>query len=209
LSKILQEMSQQQQQQSYNISFVAVVLMLVCVQPTQSRCDFECQEECLIYHNKYRLNHNVTMLRYDPMLALQAQLWADNGVLDTSVWGKSGEGGECWAWGNIFPSWKAVVKTWHDQERNFDWKSYTAMGNHKVGCFQQVVWAGATRIGCAVGHVKGHPFYVAQMDVAGVFKKGEMENGLSNIKKPLMPDLHWFKDQEQCDTCSSAATKSF
>ena len=146
------------------------------------------------------MNHNVSMLTFDPMLAVQAQHWADNGVLDTSIWGKSGEGGECWAWGNIFPSWKTVVKTWHDQERNFDWEQYKAVGNNKVGCFQQVVWASASKIGCGVSYVKGLPFYVAQMDVAGVFTKEEMERGLTNIKKPMMPDLHWFKD-EQCDGC--------
>ncbi|XP_066927541.1 uncharacterized protein [Clytia hemisphaerica] len=167
-------------------------------------CDFECQEECLIYHNKYRMNHNVSMLTFDPMLAVQAQHWADNGVLDTSIWGKTGEGGECWAWGNIFPSWKTVVKTWHDQERNFDWEQYKAVGNNKVGCFQQVVWAGASKIGCGVSYVKGLPFYVAQMDVAGVFTKEEIERGLTNIKKPTMPDLHWFKD-EQCDGCQQTS----
>lgn len=172
-------------------------------------CDFECQEECLVYHNKYRMNHNVTMLRFDPMLAIQAQHWADNGVLDTSNWGKTGEGGECWAWGNIFPSWKAVVKTWHDQERHFDWNHYKPVDNQKVGCFQQVVWASATKIGCGMSYVNGLPFYVAQMDVAGVFKKEDMMYGLTNIKKPLMPDLHWFKE-EQCDSCqSSATTKAF
>lgn len=164
-----------------------------------SKCDMDCQDECLVFHNKYRMNHNVSLLTYDRQLAVQAQHWADHGKLDTSIWGKSGEGGECWAWGNIFPSWKAVVKTWHDQERNFDWENFKAKDDHKVGCFQQVVWAGATKLGCGVGEVDGLPFYVAQMDVAGVVDHSMLNHGHSNIKKPILPDLHWFSTSNAKD----------
>lgn len=155
-------------------------------------CGPTCQDECLVFHNKYRLNHNVSTLRYDHDLATQAQQWADIGKLDSSSWAKSGLGGECWAWGNIFPSWKAVIKTWHDQEKNYDWKTFKSMNDQKVGCFQQLIWAGATKLGCGMSIINGLPFYVAQMDVAGVIDGDILNHAEENLRKPLLPDLHWF-----------------
>ena len=153
-----------------------------------SFCDDRCQEECLVFHNKYRLNHNVKLLKYDNDLAKQAQIWADSGTVDSSPWAMKGEGGECWAWGNIFYSWKSVIKVWHDQEKNYDWDNYRSKDNSKVGCFQQIIWAGATSLGCGRGMIDGLPFYVAQMDVPGVINREIPGHGAENIRPPLLDD---------------------
>ncbi|XP_065662843.1 uncharacterized protein LOC136085462 isoform X2 [Hydra vulgaris] len=166
---------------------------LFLINTIYAKCDLNCQEECLVYHNKYRLNHNTSTLVYDDKLAHQAQSWADSGNVGSSIWGNAERGGECWAWGNIFPSWKAVIKTWHDQERHFDWNTFQSKNGEKVGCFQQILWASAKKLGCGVGIVNGLPFYVAHMDVPGVIKKEIHNHGPENIKTPLLPDLEWFE----------------
>ena len=172
---------------------IEIVLCIAFFEMTDAQCDNRCQDECLVYHNKYRLNHNTSTLVYDYKLAHQAQTWAENGKMGSSSWGKTESGGECWAWGNIFPSWKAVIKTWHDQERHFDWNTFKSKNGKKVGCFQQILWAGAKRLGCGVGIVNGLPFYVAHMDIPAIIKNDAVEYARENIKKPLLPDLEWFE----------------
>ena len=171
------------------MELLLLIIMFYLICKGDCYCSQRCQDECLVFHNKYRLNHNVRLLSYDETLAKQAQEWAESDTLESSSWGKD-KGGECWAWGNIFPSWKAVIKTWHDQERHFDWEKYKSRDDNKVGCFQQIVWANATKLGCGVGIYDGLPLYVAQMDIAGVIKKDG--DGQKNINKPLVPDLNWF-----------------
>lgn len=175
------------------VAVVVKLLTLSChVTSVYMSCDQQCQDECLVFHNKYRLNHNVSTLVYDEKLAMQAQVWADSKILETSSWGKTDSGGECWAWGNIFPSWKAVIKTWHDQEKYYDWEKFKSKNQNRVGCFQQIVWAGATKLGCGVGIIDGLPFYVAQMDVPGIINYNQPGHAHSNVKKPLKPDIEWF-----------------
>ena len=172
--------------------FVVFLIMMEQFGTVSSFCDQRCQEECLVFHNKYRLNHNVNILKYDLKLAAQAQEWANSGIVDSSRWAMRGEGGECWAWGNIFHSWKAVVKVWHDQEKNYDWLNYKSRDSSKVGCFQQIVWAGAKYLGCGRGIIDGLPFYVAQMDVPGVIDRNITGHAEENIKRPSVEDIHWF-----------------
>ena len=82
----------------------------------------ECQKECISVHNKYRLNHGVEMLQFNQTLADQSQAWCDQGVIGHSDWA-SGIGGECYAWGGIFPSFTSAVKAWHDEEKDYDYNT--------------------------------------------------------------------------------------
>ena len=73
-------------------------------------CNTVCQKECLDLHNLYRKNHRAMPLKLDKQLMKQADKWANNNVTrSTSGWVAKG-GGECWAWGTMYTSWKKVIK---------------------------------------------------------------------------------------------------
>ena len=73
----------------------------------------------------------------DQTLADQAQQWADKKVFKHSPWA-GGQGGETIALGSLYPSFTAAVKAWHDEEKDFDWSTGTAIGDMKVNHFTQV-----------------------------------------------------------------------
>lgn len=138
-------------------------------------CDKKCQRECVQAHNKYRANHGASPLKWDKTLAEQAQAVANKNAVSNqfehSDWA-AGKGGECIAWGPIKPSWLIAVKDWHDEEKNYDWKTGKSSNGRAIGHFTQVVWKKATKVGCGKSEMtlygsKG-PFYIAQMDVVGI-----------------------------------------
>ena len=100
-------------------------------------CDMRCQNECLDAHNAYRANHGAPPLQLDPTLAQQAQSWADKKVFKHSPWA-SGAGGESIALGNLYPTFTAAVKAWHDEESDFDWTKMRSVNGRKVDHFTQV-----------------------------------------------------------------------
>ena len=81
-----------------NMSFISLV-----------DCNKTCQKECLKYHNIYRKNHGAKPLELDEEMSVKAQEWSEKGIMGTSEW-VNGYGGECWAYGNMYESWKDVVK---------------------------------------------------------------------------------------------------
>lgn len=104
-----------------------------------------------------------------------------------------GQGGETIALGSLYPSFTAAVKAWHDEEKDFDWSTGTAIGDMKVNHFTQVVWKGAHLLGCGKTIVNGEPYYIAQMDTPGVIA-GVPGFDKSNVGEPKEPDLNWFMD---------------
>lgn len=155
-------------------------------------CNSSCQQECLAAHNRYRLNHGAAPLILNQTLADQAQQWADKKVFKHSPWA-GGQGGETIALGSLYPSFTAAVKAWHDEEKDFDWSTGTAIGDMKVNHFTQVVWKGAHLLGCGKTIVNGEPYYIAQMDTPGVIA-GVPGFDKSNVGEPKEPDLNWFMD---------------
>jgi len=161
-------------------------------------CDKKCQTECVKAHNKYRENHGAKPLKWDRTLAEQAQAVADKNAasnkFEHSDWA-AGKGGECIAWGPIKPSWLIAVKDWHDEEKNYDWKTGKSSNGKAIGHFTQVVWKKATKVGCGKSEMtmygsKG-PFYIAQMDVVGIVQN---KKELDLVGKPKESDLKWFED---------------
>lgn len=169
-------------------------LVLFCLGQdlVRAECDAECRKLCLELHNKYRRNHQAPDLVLDDELNQQAQQWADNNsTAASSSWATSG-GGECWAWGTLYPTWTDVVKEWHDQELHIDWKTKKSKDGNQVYCFSQIVWKSATKLGCGKGEIKSAPFYVAQIDKAAVVVDGMIDFEPENIGRPKTQDIHWF-----------------
>ena len=96
-----------------------------------------CQKECVDAHNAYRANHDAPPLQLDQTLADQAQSWANKKVFKHSPWA-SGAGGESIALGNLYPTYTAAVKAWHDEEKDFDWSKGSSVNGKKVAHFAQV-----------------------------------------------------------------------
>ncbi|KAK3731149.1 hypothetical protein QZH41_000002 [Actinostola sp. cb2023] len=157
--------------------FVSVVVLIVLLnfsktngqvgnaKPKQG-CDDNCQKECLEVHNTYRSNYGAQPLVFDQRLATQAQAQITKGILAHSDWVKA-KGGENIAWGSIFPTFTSAIKSWHDENVNFDFEKGKGKPRDRVvNNFLQIVWKGASKIGCARGSLYGKPWYIVHYDKA-------------------------------------------
>lgn len=188
--------------------WIAVLLGLI-KHLVDADCDSSCQKECLALHNKYRKNHQVAPLVLSDELNQQAQEWADNNfTVGPSSWTRSG-GGECWAWGSLYPTWKDVIKDWHDQEIHIDWNTKKSRDGNSVYCFSQIVWKRAKKLGCGKGVLDSAPFYVAQIDTAAKVVDGLIGYEADNIKKPKIPDIHWYDAETITGASPNASAPEF
>ncbi|XP_029214261.2 Golgi-associated plant pathogenesis-related protein 1-like isoform X1 [Acropora millepora] len=157
-----------------------------------SGCDRACQKECINVHNKYRANHGAKPLVFDQKLANEAQALIDKGVFKHSDWVKLKKKGAAFAWGSLFPTFTAVIKSWHDEGFYYDYqKGAPKKPTQIVDHFEQIMWKGTRKIGCARGGFYGEPWYVAHYDQAPDISK---DSAIDNIQKPMMDESNWFKD---------------
>ena len=78
--------------------------------------------ECISVHNKYRANHGSPALVFNQRLADQAQALIKEGLFK-HVDRVDFKGGETSAWGLIFPSFTAAIKSWYDEGVQFDYNT--------------------------------------------------------------------------------------
>ncbi|KAI7967827.1 hypothetical protein MJO29_001104 [Puccinia striiformis f. sp. tritici] len=117
-------------------------------------------------HNEIRARYSTPPLKWSSKLEASAQVWADRCVFEHS----GGPFGENIAAGQ--PTIESVVEDWVFGEEECDvYKSDQPYFSH----FTQVIWAGTTKLGCALSQcdslpgtpLKNAPFYVCQYDPAG------------------------------------------
>ena len=94
-------------------------------------CDSACQSECVSTINTYRANHGAHALKFDQRLADQAQALIDKGLFKHSDWVRC-KGGEAFAWGSLFPSFTAAIKSWHDEGVFFNYETGQAQEPEQV-----------------------------------------------------------------------------
>lgn len=98
-------------------------------------------------------------------MAAQAQAQIAKGVLAHSDWVNTNKGGENVAWGSIFPTFTSAIKSWHDEKIYFNFDAGKGKTqNHVIKNFIQLVWKGASKIGCARGSLYGKPWYIVHYD---------------------------------------------
>lgn len=103
--------------------------------------------ECVISHNYYRTFHNAPPLRWSPLLAAEAQNYADR-LIKTGSLTHSGQKdrGEnlAYTWDSPLSA-RGAVDLWYDevQEYDFDCPGYTSNTGH----FTQLVWVGTEEFG--------------------------------------------------------------
>ncbi|KAK3739369.1 hypothetical protein QZH41_004767 [Actinostola sp. cb2023] len=157
-------------------------------------CDEACQKECLDVLNKYRTNHDAPRLQFSQTLADKAQKWADGGKFgyDMDARGKYGQLIE-WDVKDELPTFKAVIKHWHDKEKDYDFTKGKSNNGQTLHDFTQVVWKKAHKAGCGRGRMFGSRYYVVWLDADGVISPMLSPEGSKNIGAPKERDLHWFE----------------
>lgn len=107
------------------------------------------RKECLITHNYYRSLHEAPPLNWSPVLAAEAQKWAER-LARTDSFKHSGDKdrGEnlAFVWGSELTPMKAT-EMWYDEVKDYDFSSPGFASN--TGHFTQVVWVGTEQFGMA------------------------------------------------------------
>ena len=117
-------------------------------------------------------------------MADKAQLWADGGLFgyDMSLRGKYGQLIE-WDIKNELPSFTAVIKRWHDNEKEYNFRERKSNNGKTLHDFTQVVWKSAMYAGCGLGKLLGSRYYVVWMDADGVVSPN-LGTGTENVGYP-------------------------
>ncbi|XP_068723874.1 uncharacterized protein [Montipora capricornis] len=156
-------------------------------------CNSVCQKECIDVINKYRINHQAKKVAFSQFLADKAQKWADGGRFgyDMKSRGKFGQLIE-WDVKGELNNFTAVIKHWHDKERDFDFTSGRSRTGKTLHDFTQIVWKKAHKAGCGQSEIFGSKYYVVWMDSDGIVRPNERRR-TPNIGSPQKDDLHWYE----------------
>lgn len=103
-------------------------------------------------HNEARAQVSVPPLEWDNALAAYAQNYAKNRSLhDCQLRHSGGPHGENLAEGYGSFSGIEAVKLWVNEKGEYDHKSNSCTGKHRMSCFHytQVVWRNSRHVGCA------------------------------------------------------------
>lgn len=105
-------------------------------------------------HNKLRSKHSLPALQWDDTIAQYAEDYASKFDCSMNLVHSGGKYGENLAVG--YSSGPAAVEAWYEEGKEWNYQS-TAL-NH----FTQVIWKGASKLGCAVKACQGqgHGYYV-------------------------------------------------
>ena len=147
-------------------------------------CNSVCQKECIDVINKYRINHQAKKVAFSQFLADKAQKWADGGRFgyDMKSRGKFGQLIE-WDVKGELNNFTAVIKHWHDKERDFDFTSGRSRTGKTLHDFTQIVWKKAHKAGCGQSEIFGSKYYVVWMDSDGIVRPNERRR-TPNIGSP-------------------------
>ena len=66
------------------------------------------------------------------------------------------------------PTFTSVIKHWHDNAKDFDFKTGKSKTGKTLHDFTQIVWKKAREVGCARNAMFGSRYYVVWMDADGV-----------------------------------------
>ncbi|NWU91762.1 CRIS protein, partial [Upupa epops] len=135
---------------------------------------------------------NMMKMEWSPAAANNAQKWADKCTLKHSPAILRRTTVQCGE--NLFMSstpfpWAAVIQTWYNEEKNFEYGTGAKTQGAVIGHYTQVVWYNSNETGCAMAFCPKSNyqyFYVCQYCPTG--------NILSSIKTP-------YKAGEPCGDC--------
>ncbi|EDO34556.1 predicted protein, partial [Nematostella vectensis] len=105
------------------------------------------KSECVISHNYYRSLHDAPPLNWSPMLAAEAQNWAEK-LARSGSFRRSGDKdrGENLAFAfGLELSGRDAVDTWYEELIDYDYE-YPGFTSH-TGNFSQLVWVGSQEFG--------------------------------------------------------------
>lgn len=82
----------------------------------------------------------------------------------------------------------AVIKHWHDKEKDFDFNSGRSTTGKTLHDFTQIVWKKARKAGCGQSEIFGSKYYVVWMDSDGIVGP----NVKVNTQNIGSPEEVWF-----------------
>ncbi|XP_045176323.2 cysteine-rich venom protein-like [Mercenaria mercenaria] len=130
-------------------------------------------QEILDEHNNYRKSvtpaaSNMLKMTWDTEVALVAQAWAETCSFSHDESKNRNIPGRLSAGQNIgtgYLSWKAAIKAWHDEVKDFTYNANNKF--EKVGHYTQLVWATSNKIGCGMANCRSANFHVCNYSPAG------------------------------------------
>ena len=161
-----------------NRSLLTIGLLLaspLLVGGTTVRADFN--QRLLAAHNAERAAIGVPALAWNPALAADARVWADElaatGRFEHSSdeAGKEPQGENLWAGTPRAYSPEAMVKLWLAEKRDYQPGVFPANSRsgdvENVGHYTQVIWRASRQVGCATAVGKDEEFLVCRYSEAG------------------------------------------
>lgn len=127
--------------------FVARILICVISSHNLLASPEKFKTECAISHNYYRTFHNAPPLRWSPLLAAEAQNYAERLVKTDSLThsGQKDRGENlAYTWDSPLSA-RGAVDMWYDEVQDYDFEcpGYTSDTGH----FTQLVWVGTEEFG--------------------------------------------------------------
>jgi hypothetical protein len=130
-------------------------------------------------HNDARRFAHVPPIAWDPMLAAEAQVWADHladtGRLEHSKWPRgsdpAGEGENLFMGSEGAYSYAEMVSYWVVEKRSFTNGAMPAISTtgrwQDVGHYSQMIWRTTTRFGCALASGGGQDYLACRYSPPG------------------------------------------
>ena len=142
--------------------------------------------ECVISHNYYRTFHNAPALRWSPLLAAEAQNYAERlAKTDSLTHSGQKDRGEnlAYTWDSPLSA-RGAIDMWYDevQDYDFDNPGFTSDTGH----FAQLVWVGTEEFGMGMAVAPdGRNIVVARYvppgNIVGQFKENVRPRGIDGI----------------------------
>lgn len=126
-------------------------------------------------HNLYRAKHCVPPLRWSPILAAEAQRYADQCIFEHD---QSTDLGENIGLGEL--NGDEIVESWYDEGANYDFDKPKYEG---FGDFTQVIWKDTVEVGCAVTVCSGANNWVCRYSPGAATE----EQGLATLRENVLP----------------------
>jgi uncharacterized protein YkwD len=157
-----------------SIARMLLALLLVLALPARAEAPGSFEVRLLAAHNHERLRIGIAPLRWSPVLAAQALVWANDlarrGVFEHSK-DRNGAGENLWMGTSGYYPPEAMVGAFVGEGRYFHPGKFPEVSTtgrwQDVGHYTQLIWPGTSEVGCALAQGGGRDILVCRYFPAG------------------------------------------